>query len=157
MGTRNTADTHIFLILQDWTQDEKLEISSRVTAALGMSLCLPSPLLVKWGTRAHKQHFCFKTWAALCSNAAEGRAKGAVEAQGHTDVQTKVLRGSTNCNIHSPNEHCYATRTVEELCCGEDISDPASRTLVPESFSPWWRWSWRQCRDPSGSLIACSA
>lgn len=63
-----------------------------------------------------------------CCNAAEGRAKDAVEAHGHTDVQTKVVRGSTNCNIDSPNERYYATSTVEELCYGEDIPDPTTRT-----------------------------
>lgn len=81
MEARNTADTHIFLALQGWTWGEKLEISSSITAALEMSLCLPSPLLAKWGTRARKQHFRLKILAALCGNAAEGWAKGAVEAR----------------------------------------------------------------------------
>lgn len=64
----------------------------------------------------------------LCCNAAEGQAKDAVGAHGHTDVQSKAVRGSTNCCIDSPNERYRATSTMEELCYGEDIPDPTRRT-----------------------------
>ena len=70
----------------------------------------------------------FAVMGQAAEDAAEGQAKDAVEAHGHDDVQTKVLQGSTNCNIGCPDEHCYATSTVDELCYGENVSDPTMRT-----------------------------
>ena len=154
MGTRNTADTYIFLILQDWTQGGKLEISSRVTATSGMSLCLPSPLLVKWGTRAHKQHFGFKTLSALCCNAAEGQAKADWRHRGTLMFEPKCCRAVPiailipQMSIAVP-QHCGGALLWRRHFWSH-CEDQCLRALAHGG-----RWSWRQRQDPLGSLIPC--
>lgn len=63
----------------------------------------------------------------------------AVEGHRHDDVQTSLMlvRGSTDCNIDSPNECYYAMSIEEELCYGEDIPGPTTRP-IPEGLNPWW-------------------